>query len=307
MPFALVTGLASLGVLETVYLTIVKLTSSPLACPTSGCDEVLNSSYATLFGLPLSTYGALAYAAVGVLAASGMKKHSSGQQVPDYVNVGLAAGAALLATCSAALMYILNTKLGGAPCIWCYTSATISFATLAGVVWGLDRRQLADVAGPSISSVALAVALLYFGLGSGDESLARSADFELPYQQPILTTESTPRGVDLARRLRAAGAKMYGAFWCSHCYDQKQEFGAQAMADFPYVECFPTGWKKGVKIEPVCEAAKVQAFPTWVIGSTFHEGALTFDQLEAILDKMSPQPAPELISMTDETAALLPQ
>lgn len=37
---------------------------------------------------------------------------------------------------------------------------------------------------------------------------------------------------------------MYGAFWCTHCYDQKQEFGAQAMAEFPYVECFPEGWKK---------------------------------------------------------------
>jgi hypothetical protein len=37
---------------------------------------------------------------------------------------------------------------------------------------------------------------------------------------------------------------MYGAFWCSHCYDQKQEFGREAMAEFPYVECFPEGWKK---------------------------------------------------------------
>jgi hypothetical protein len=37
---------------------------------------------------------------------------------------------------------------------------------------------------------------------------------------------------------------MYGAFWCTHCYDQKQEFGQQAMAEFPYVECFPQGWKK---------------------------------------------------------------
>jgi hypothetical protein len=48
----------------------------------------------------------------------------------------------------------------------------------------------------------------------------------------------------LAARLREAGANMYGAFWCTHCYDQKQEFGQQAMAEFPYVECFPQGWKK---------------------------------------------------------------
>jgi hypothetical protein len=37
---------------------------------------------------------------------------------------------------------------------------------------------------------------------------------------------------------------MYGAFWCSHCYDQKMDFGREAMAEFPYVECFPQGWKK---------------------------------------------------------------
>lgn len=45
-------------------------------------------------------------------------------------------------------------------------------------------------------------------------------------------------------RLSEAGAKMYGAFWCSHCYDQKMDFGREAMAEFPYVECFPQGWKK---------------------------------------------------------------
>lgn len=34
---------------------------------------------------------------------------------------------------------------------------------------------------------------------------------------------------------------MYGAFWCTHCHDQKEEFGKEAMADFPYVECYPDG------------------------------------------------------------------
>lgn len=29
-----------------------------------------------------------------------------------------------------------------------------------------------------------------------------------------MTTESSSRAIDLARRLKAAGAKMYGAFWC---------------------------------------------------------------------------------------------
>lgn len=60
----------------------------------------------------------------------------------------------------------------------------------------------------------------------------------------MVTQTSEPRAVKLAKRLKAAGAKMYGAFWCSHCFDQKQDFGKEAMADFPYVECYPDGFSK---------------------------------------------------------------
>ena len=62
-------------------------------------------------------------------------------------------------------------------------------------------------------------------------------------QKPDITTESNKRSEALAKRLREAGAKMYGAFWCTHCYDQKQTFGMGAMKDFPYVECYPEGWR----------------------------------------------------------------
>jgi hypothetical protein len=60
----------------------------------------------------------------------------------------------------------------------------------------------------------------------------------------VITSESSPRTLGLAKRLAEVGAKMYGAFWCSHCYDQKDDFGAAAMREFPYVECFPEGWQK---------------------------------------------------------------
>jgi hypothetical protein len=41
-------------------------------------------------------------------------------------------------------------------------------------------------------------------------------------QAPVVTNESSPQAVALAKRLKAAGARMYGAFWCSHCFEQKQ-------------------------------------------------------------------------------------
>lgn len=59
-----------------------------------------------------------------------------------------------------------------------------------------------------------------------------------------MNVESSPRAVELAKRLKAAGAKMYGAFWCSHCFEQKEDFGKQALADLPYVECYPDGYHK---------------------------------------------------------------
>lgn len=72
---------------------------------------------------------------------------------------------------------------------------------------------------------------------------------------------------------------MYGAFWCSHCYDQKQMFGKEAMAEFPYVECYPEGWKRGawLGLRSVCAiwgpnsefGGKNKQPPHWAA----HEGA----------------------------------
>lgn len=45
----------------------------------------------------------------------------------------------------------------------------------------------------------------------------------------------------LAKRLEEQGATMFGAYWCSHCYAQKQLFGADAFARIRYVECARDG------------------------------------------------------------------
>jgi hypothetical protein len=39
-----------------------------------------------------------------------------------------------------------------------------------------------------------------------------------------------------ARCLTAKQAKMYGAFWCPHCEEQKEKFGS-SFQYAPYVEC----------------------------------------------------------------------
>ena len=68
-----------------------------------------------------------------------------------------------------------------------------------------------------------------------------------------------------AQCLGSKGAKMYGAFWCPHCADQKEMFGS-SFQFAPYVECGIKGSRDEAK---VCSDAGVKRFPTW----TFADGA----------------------------------
>lgn len=48
------------------------------------------------------------------------------------------------------------------------------------------------------------------------------ADSDIPFFTTEVTTPSSSFATSLARHLHSIGAKMYGAFWCSHCLEQKQ-------------------------------------------------------------------------------------
>ncbi len=64
---------------------------------------------------------------------------------------------------------------------------------------------------------------------------------------------------EFAACLTDEGMTLYGAFWCSHCADQKQMFGS-AMDYIDYVECDP----KGDDGQPeVCLEEGIEAYPTW--------------------------------------------
>jgi hypothetical protein len=73
--------------------------------------------------------------------------------------------------------------------------------------------------------------------------------------------ESSDQAVKLAAKLTAAGATMYGAFWCPHCSNQKELFGQKAWGMVQYVECAGQGYNGS---PAVCAAAKVDGYPTWV-------------------------------------------
>lgn len=72
----------------------------------------------------------------------------------------------------------------------------------------------------------------------------------------------------LAKCLAEKGAKMYGADWCPHCKNQKNEFGA-SFQYVSYVECDPAGPNANPK---ACEAAGIQGYPTWIINGLKYGG-----------------------------------
>jgi len=60
-----------------------------------------------------------------------------------------------------------------------------------------------------------------------------------------------------------SGAKFYGAFWCSHCREQKALFGRSARL-LPYIEC-STPDSQGQTA--ICKEKGVSSYPTWIFAN----------------------------------------
>lgn len=64
---------------------------------------------------------------------------------------------------------------------------------------------------------------------------------------------------DFAQCLTDSGTKMYGAYWCPHCKEQKKMFG-KSWDYIDYIECStPDG--RGQTEE--CTQAGITGYPTW--------------------------------------------
>jgi hypothetical protein len=81
--------------------------------------------------------------------------------------------------------------------------------------------------------------------------------------------------VDLAIRLKKIGAKMYGAYWCPHCTNQKKMFG-QSFSQINYIECDPGGQNPQPNL---CQKADIQGYPTWEINGKLYPGVQSLHDL----------------------------
>ena len=81
-----------------------------------------------------------------------------------------------------------------------------------------------------------------------------------------------------AKCLTEENVKMYGAFWCPHCQNQKELFGS-SFQYVDYVECDPSGAEARPEL---CKEKKIQGYPTWEIKGNLYPGELSLEKLSEL-------------------------
>jgi uncharacterized membrane protein/glutaredoxin len=249
--------LALLGMAVSGYLTFSAWQGKLVAFCTegTGCDIVLNSQWSTLFGMPTSFWGFLAYA---LLAAVAWNKNAADQWRWAWT-ISLFG---LLYSVYLTSISFFELK---ATCPYCLTSlglmATIFIVTtfqrpqnLAKFSWGPWLAKTVGVGAIAIVAMHTYYAG-YWGGAPGPED-------------PWI------RG--LAEHLAKSDAKFYGAFWCPHCNHQKELFGA-SVKRLPYVECSPGGPQ--APSAPICQEKNITSYPTWIINGQRYTGVQELDAL----------------------------
>mmetsp|Transcript_2016 Transcript_2016/g.2835 ORF Transcript_2016/g.2835 Transcript_2016/m.2835 type:complete len:391 (-) Transcript_2016:1760-2932(-) len=310
-----IAGVASLGALETAYLTWNKLQGSQseiALCNTLGgsCSDVLNGPYSVVpsTNVPLAAIGFLAYTMTAMVAAAPLVGivDLEKQETEMWNRILLLMLGTGLGTFSVFLMSLLYGVLHQS-CLYCLASATLSI-TLCSCIWlgGIcpenDNELEESISGTSESTMnndipkyralqagtysflaSVVASLLLFT--SVDDSFAETTNLSIEKSAPPrITTHSSPEALKVGKELKTLNAQMYGAFWCSHCYDQKQTLGKEAFTEsVTYIECS----KDGVNSQStLCKEQNIPGYPTWVIGGQQFPGESDLEELQEIIQRV---------------------
>lgn len=282
------------GTILTAYLTITKLTGTNIYCGVNdaqiletSCKNVLNSRYATVFNLPLSLFGTLAYtsmaiASLGPLLLKPEKNKSFIAKIDEWTWQFLLIGGTAMAVFSSYLMYILSTELYST-CYYCLGSFAFSVSLMIFSILGKEWEDLGQTLFVSIIVIIVTlvgILAIYADveepLIDGRITIKQAKTVPHPPNGWPITSKSGEAEIRLAEHLTSVGAKMYGAFWCPHCHDQKQLFGSVAFQKINYIECDP----RGKNPQPnICISSNIKSYPSWEINEEQLSGAQSLDDL----------------------------
>ena len=280
--------LATIGVIDTGSITLSKWGwIGDLSCSSTGlfgcngCEKVLSSAWGSLLGQPLALFGLLGYGAVLLMAVvplvlQGDLRVSLGQK--SWWGLFLLSTG--MAVFSGVLLGVMAFGIRDC-CPFCILSAGLSTAlfvlSLIGGDWE-DRGQLI------FSGVITALLVGVIGLGWA-ASVGRPVVDSAPGVAPPVRSESSAGQIALAEHLTASGAKLYTAYWCPHCHDQKELFGRQATEKLTVIECAPDGRNSQREL---CEAKKIEGYPTWEINGQLDSGVKPLAKLAEVSGYQGP-------------------
>lgn len=288
-------AIATMGAALTAYLTITKLSGGEIGCAVNAsategsCTDVLSSPYATVFGLPLSLFGLLAYLAMIVFALSPYiinpeNNRDLRNKLDHWTGLFLLIGSTAMMVFSGYLMYVLFGKIQ-AVCYYCIGSALFSLSLFLLTVFGREWEDSGQIIFTSVI-VAFITFMGTLGIYSplNDPAVAEGKILVPPAQPSAMIpgkgwkvpTKSGEAEIALAQHLSENEITMYGAYWCPHCYEQKALFGKEAFAEIDYIECDP----EGEKAQPqACQAAGVRSYPSWEIDGQLQPGRIPLEEL----------------------------
>lgn len=280
----LIGSIAIIGVLITANLTWAKLQHQGV-CSTEGCDIVLSSPYANIGDFPLTALGLLSYLTVALMAFAPIllksKTHKAvNAQIDRLTWLGLSILGVGMAVFSCYLMYLLAFEIK-AVCLFCITSAILTFSICGLTFIGHDWEDLGQIIFNSIATALLSIVISLF-LHHNANSYLNSLEPSTPVP-PIpgvsweITTASSADEIKLAEHLSQTGVKIYGSYTCHNCFKQKQLFGTQAWKKINYIECAADAAKNP---QPgVCQQAGITHVPTWSIDGKLEPGVKTLAEL----------------------------
>jgi len=130
--------LSLIGISDSVYLTVHHYTAEPVPCDlTNGCEQVLTSAYAEMWGFPLAAYGAAAY----FIAFCFIVLSIYGNRI-TWKLFGIQV--TLMALFSGWLIYVQAYYIG-AFCQFCLLSAFTTFSLFIVFLVSLFFRQRSDL------------------------------------------------------------------------------------------------------------------------------------------------------------------
>lgn len=113
--------LGGLGLIDSAYLTWIKLTGSAVACSNVGeCEVVNNSRFAEIGGVPIALLGAVSYLAIILLLGIELRSPAAG----ETIRMGVF-GLTLVGTLYSGYLTYVELAILRAICPYCVASAII--------------------------------------------------------------------------------------------------------------------------------------------------------------------------------------